>query len=170
MNLNYFINQITIYLPNILKAFAILILFICSGNIINKILSNKIIKIHNNPTIINLIRKTIKSLFYIFGIISCLGTFGIDVSAMIAGLGLTGFALGFALKDTLSNLISGILVLIYRPFNINDAIIVDKYEGIVENINLRYTEIKQDNKKILIPNAFLFSKPITIKSKEKNEF
>ena len=51
---------------------------------------------------------------------------------MIAGLGITGFALGFAMKDIFSNLISGILILIYKPFNINDNITIDKYSGTVK--------------------------------------
>ena len=82
---------------------------------------------------------------------------------MVAGLGLTGFALGFAMKDILSNVISGILILVYRPFIENDFIKVDKYEGTVEEINLRYTIINQDKEQILIPNSFVYSKPVIVK-------
>ena len=46
----------------------------------------------------------------IFGFVTALGSVGVDVSALVAGLGLTGFALGFALKDTISNLLSGVLI------------------------------------------------------------
>ena len=59
----------------------------------------------------NLIGQTMKTIFYARYSKFTWNT-GIDVSAMVAGLGLTGFALGFALKDTLSNFISGVLVLI----------------------------------------------------------
>ena len=54
---------------------------------------------------------------------------GINVSAIVAGLGLTGFAFGFAFKDMLSNFISGILIFIYEPFKLGDTIIVDGKEG-----------------------------------------
>ena len=51
------------------------------------------------------------------GIVTALGTVGVDVSALVAGLGLTGFALGFAIKDTISNILAGVLLLVYRPFS-----------------------------------------------------
>jgi small-conductance mechanosensitive channel len=84
------------------------------------------------------------------------------VSALVAGLGLTGFALGFALKDTISNLISGILILLYKPFKIGDRIKISGYEGIVVSIDLRYTELDAEGNKILIPNSKLFTNPIEV--------
>src|SRR5262249_2389900 len=84
-----------------------------------------------------------------------------DVSALVAGLGLTGFALGFALKDIVSNALSGILVLVYRPFRLLDSIKVTDLEGAVTEINLRYTVLEAGGKIILIPNSFLFPNPGT---------
>ena len=149
-------------LPDIALALFILSGFIIAGIIIKSIITSKLLKQRGNPALIKLIGNIIKNLFFILGLISSFGTLGIDVSAMVAGLGLTGFALGFALKDILSNVISGILILIYRPFKIDDTIIIDKYTGKVTDINLRYTTIISDEKEILIPNAFLFSKPISV--------
>jgi small-conductance mechanosensitive channel len=84
------------------------------------------------------------------------------VSALVAGLGLTGFALGFALKDTISNLISGVLILLYKPFQIGNRIKISGYEGIVVSIDLRYTELDAESCKILIPNSNLFTNPIEV--------
>lgn len=95
-------------------------------------------------------------------IISALGTPGIDVSAIVTGLGLTGFALGFALKDAISNILAGSLILIYRPFNRNDTIKVANNEGVVEEIDLRYTTLKAEGKKILIPNATLLTNIVIV--------
>ena len=72
----------------------------------------------------------------IIGFITALGTMGIDVSAIVAGLGLTGFAFGFAFKDMLSNFISGIMIFIYEPFKLGDTIEVDGKTGKVVDINL----------------------------------
>jgi small-conductance mechanosensitive channel len=80
----------------------------------------------------------------------------------VAGLGLTGFALGFALKDTISNLLSGILILLYQPFKIGNTIKVSGYEGDVVSIDLRYTELNSEGNKILIPNSKLFTDPIIV--------
>jgi len=160
MDFKFYINTILEFLPNLISAIFILLGFLISGRILNKIITKKIKT--DNPVIMNLIGQTMKTIFFMLGIVSSLGTLGIDVSAMVAGLGLTGFALGFALKDTLSNFISGVLVLIYKPFNIEDFITVDKYSGKVRDINLRYTVIIQEGNEVLVPNSFIFSKPIII--------
>jgi small-conductance mechanosensitive channel len=72
-------------------------------------------------------------------------------------LGLTGIALDFALKDAISNLISGVLILLYSPFEIGSRIKIAGYEGVVVTIDLRYTELDSERDKILIPNSKLFT-------------
>jgi small conductance mechanosensitive channel len=52
------------------------------------------------------------------GIVIGLGTMGVDVTALVPGLGLTGFALGFALRDAVSTLLAGILIILYQPFQV----------------------------------------------------
>jgi len=96
------------------------------------------------------------------GLITALGTIGINVSAMVAGLGLTGFALGFALKDIVSNFLSGLLVIIYRPIKRGDLIEVAGMQGKVIEIDLRYTTLQGEKDKVLLPNATLFASPIKI--------
>ncbi len=103
----------------------------------------------------------------VIGIISALGTLGVNVSALIAGLGLSGFALGFALRDALSNLLSGILIILYQPFKIGDQIVVAGFEGTVSEINLRYSILNLDDNRYLIPNANLFNNTITVRKKTK---
>ena len=67
----------------------------------------------------------VKNIMLIVGLITALGTLGVNISAIVAGLGLTGFAFGFAFKDMLSNFISGILIFIYEPFKLGDTIEVE---------------------------------------------
>lgn len=109
-----------------------------------------------------LIGRTASTLLIILGGITALGTAGVNVSALVAGLGLTGFALGFALRDALSNLLAGILILVYRPFKRYDRISVAGFEGIVVETDLRYTTLQGEDKKILIPNATLFTNSIIL--------
>ncbi len=104
-----------------------------------------------------------------FGIVTALGTLGINVGAMIAGLGLVGFALGFALKDLLSNFIAGFLILIYNPFVRGDRIKVSEHEGEVIEINLRYTVLRGDKQRILIPNATLFSNAVVVQHQRPDQ-
>ncbi len=97
----------------------------------------------------------------IFGIITALGAAGLNVTALVTGLGLTGFALGFALKDVLSNLLSGIMLLLYRPFNIGDQIRMGEYEGTIETIRMRDTLVRAaDGRLIVIPNTKLITEVV----------
>ncbi len=96
-----------------------------------------------------------------FGLITALSTTGLDVSALIAGLGLTGFALGFALKDVLANLLSGIMLLIYRPFHIGDYIEMGPHQGKIETIRMRDTLVRDnDERLIIIPNTKLITEVV----------
>jgi small conductance mechanosensitive channel len=79
--------------------------------------------------VVSLLARGTKVAVVLFGIVTALGTVGINVSALVAGLGLTGFALGFALKDALSNVLAGVLSLSYRPFRPGEHIEVRAIKG-----------------------------------------
>ncbi|OLE25593.1 MAG: hypothetical protein AUI36_32510 [Cyanobacteria bacterium 13_1_40CM_2_61_4] len=96
------------------------------------------------------------------GWVLALGTAGIHPTALVAGLGVTTIVLGFALKDLLSNLVSGFLILTTRPFSLGDQIAVKELEGTVERIELRATHLRAfDNRLIIIPNTDLYIATIT---------
>jgi small conductance mechanosensitive channel len=78
-------------------------------------------------------------------------------------LGVSGVAIGFAFRDILQNFLAGILILITEPFFIGDQIIFKDFEGTVENIETRATTIRTyDGRRIVIPNAELFTNSITV--------
>jgi small-conductance mechanosensitive channel len=160
--LNKLLEQSTYWLPKITLSIFILIGFIFLSKIFKKSIHKYSKNINLDKHISKLLSKIISGIILFFGIITSLGTLGVDVSAIVAGLGLTGFAFGFALKDTISNILSGAMLLFYKPFKIGDNIIIAKYEGIVVAIDLRYTELKNGDDIYLIPNKKLFSDPITI--------
>ena len=111
---------------------------------------------------IDLANETARYTLIIIGLITGLGTMGIDISALIAGLGLTGFALGFALRDALSNLLAGTLIILYRPFKPGDIITVAGSTGTVSSINFRYSTLDAGGKTILVPNSTMFSNTVTV--------
>lgn len=162
MNYEQLIYSIYSRLPDFLFAVIIFIIFwiisIILKNMTQKILSIK----SNHKNISDVLSKIVKNIILIIGFISSLGTLGMDVSAIVAGLGLTGFAFGFAFKDMLSNFISGVLIFIYEPFTIGDLIQVEGKEGKVVNINLRYVTIESDSENILIPNSISVSKIVSV--------
>jgi small-conductance mechanosensitive channel len=116
--------------------------------------------------VLNLIGQIARITLIVFGTVTALGTLGVNVSALVAGLGLTGFALGFAFRDALSNLLAGILILVYHPFRRGDRITVAGFDGSVLTIDLRYTTLQGDEKIFLIPNSTLFTNPISLIKKK----
>jgi len=98
----------------------------------------------------------------VLGMVTALGTLGINVSAMVASLGLTGFALGFALRDALANLLAGLLILFYRPFVPGQRIAVAGFEGVVDDINLRYISLRTKDRTVLIPSSTVLTDPVAV--------
>ena len=87
------------------------------------------------------------------GILIALAQIGISLGPLLAGLGVVGFIVGFALQDTLSNFAAGMLILIYRPFDVDDFIEAGGVSGKVSNMSLVNTTILTfDNQTIIVPN------------------
>ena len=149
-------------MPIAVKVLIILVVFFVLAKTSRKVILGITDRLNINEHLAAIFTRTSNITLFIFALVTALGTMGINVSALVATLGLTGFALGFALKDTISNFISGILILLYRPFEIGDCIRILGFEGIVIAIDLRYTEIDSEGNKVLIPNSKIFSDPITV--------
>jgi small-conductance mechanosensitive channel len=82
---------------------------------------------------------------------------------LIQLLGISGVAIGFAFRDILQNFLAGILLLLTEPFRIGDQIVVQNYEGTVEDIQTRATMMRTyDGRRIVIPNAELFTESVTV--------
>lgn len=89
----------------------------------------------------------------VIGVLIALSQVGISLGPLLAGLGVVGFVVGFALQDTLSNFAAGMLILIYRPFDVEDLIEAGGVSGMVSNMSLVNTTILTfDNQTIVVPN------------------
>ena len=84
-------------------------------------------------------------------------------SAIFAGLGLGGVAIGFAFQDIFQNLLAGILILIREPFRVGDEITTGQYTGTVEAIETRATFIRTyDGQRVIVPNSQIYSDPVVV--------
>ncbi len=93
----------------------------------------------------------------VFTVVTCLGTLGINTTSVAAIIGAAGLAIGLALQGNLGNLASGILLLIFRPFKVGDAVIVAGQAGVIDGIDLFTTNLDTaDNRRIIIPNNAIF--------------
>ncbi len=107
---------------------------------------------------VNAVRKTV----ILIGVIVALSMLEIDIGPFIAGLGVAGFVLGFALQGTLSNFASGLMILIYRPYDVGQIIDAAGVKGVVDSMNLVSTTIKTfDNQIVVIPNGEIWGGVIT---------
>lgn len=121
--------------------------FLILAKRIGRIIFNSTEKIDLDNNLLLLLTCASSITLIIFSLITGLGTLGIDISAIVAGLGLTGLALGFALKDIISNLLSGVLIVLYSPFMVGNRIVISGYEGIIIAIDLRSTELDAEGKR-----------------------
>ncbi len=136
------------------------ILWLISKPLFNKIIARS--KVSSKNSALVYLGKSVSIAIWITALLTVLGTWGVDISALVAGLGLTGFAIGYALKDVLVNSIAGIMIIFYKTVKINSHVSMLDVEGIVVDIDLRYTTIADDKSKHLIPNSRLLSEKITI--------
>jgi small conductance mechanosensitive channel len=112
--------------------------------------------------IVPLLTKVVYWSILLLGLTVALQAVGINLTAVVAGLGIMGFTIGFALQDVSKNFVSGVLLLVSEPFKTGDLIEVSGYTGNVAVIDLRATELHTvDGRVVLIPNADVFTRPIT---------
>jgi small-conductance mechanosensitive channel len=143
------------------------ILFIfLSAIILSKTLSfifNKLTpKLQDSETFI-IIKNSQRIIIFAIALIMLLTQLGVDVKTITVGIGITGFAVGFALKDFFANIVSGIMILLYSPFELGDEIEINKIQGKVINLNLRFVSLKEDNYIHLIPNSWFLNYNVKIK-------
>ena len=113
----------------------------------------------NDPTNYVFLRRLVIGIVYLVGISVAIYTIpelrGI-ASSLLAGAGILAVAVGFASQHALSNIISGMFIVIFKPFRVNDRITVREMSGVIEDITLRHTVIRNfENRRIIIPNALI---------------
>jgi len=156
-------------IPSFVTGLVIIAVVIVAAYILRRILRRTVRIMNIDQRIHSLLINVPFYLVIAVGFLSGLYAMGINVGPILAGLGLGGFALGMAFKDVLSNLISGVLILIYRPFDTGDFVSVAGFEGVVKEINLRYTVLDKDEEIILIPNSKIYTTPLKLAKTEKKE-
>ena len=159
------IDKIATKLPDIGVSVIILLVFWFLGTLVDRFIRRVGTRGGVNPDILGLLAWSGKVTVLSVGVVTACGTMGIDVGALLAGLGLTGFAIGFALKDIISNWLSGVLILVYEPFRRGDYVSIANtpgLEGTVVAIDFRYTSLEKEGKLVLVPNANLFVKEIIV--------
>lgn len=158
--LNTFVENFINGLPNLLTALAIFVFSIYFAGIISKILRRALSRGKATMSVTNLLADSTRWALIMIGTITALQRF-VDVTAFLTGLGILGFTVGFALQDVMKNFAAGIILLIQRPFHVDETIGVAGFDGQVLEIDLRATEMRAlDGRIVSIPNAEVLAHPI----------
>ncbi|MEO0651258.1 MAG: mechanosensitive ion channel family protein [Planctomycetota bacterium] len=126
-----------------------------AARVVKKGLSTPKIKASNllKDFIVGVARKVVLAI----GVLVILSQFGVNVGPLLAGLGVAGFVLGFALQDTLGNFAAGLMILFYRPYDVGDVVNAGGVMGSVDAMSLVSTTIKTpDNQTLIVPNSAIW--------------
>lgn len=143
--------------PMVLAALAVLIIAWILGRWVRGSLIKALTRAHVDLMLAKFFGNLAKWSIVVFGFVTCLGTLGINTTSIATIVGAAGLAIGLALQGNLSNLASGVLLLIFRPFKIGDSVVVAGQAGIVDGIDLFTTNLDTaDNRRLIVPNSSIF--------------
>lgn len=110
----------------------------------------------------SMIVSTARNIVLLVGVLIAISQMGISLGPLLAGLGIAGFIIGFALQDTLSNFASGMMILLYRPFDVGDLVDAGGVSGKVSSMSLVSTTFMTlDNQRLIVPNNLIWQSVIT---------
>lgn len=111
-------------------------------------------KVNASELFKNFVENTVSKIVFFIGLVIALQNIGLDVAPILAGMGVVGFVVGFALQDTLGNFAAGIMLLMYRPYDVGDYVNLAGEEGTVKAMTLvSTTMLTLDNHSLTIPNG-----------------
>lgn len=125
----------------------------------NKFIKSRTDELHNDPTNYKFLRHFLSAIIYMVGL--SLAIYSVPnlrtlAGGILAGAGIIAVAIGFASQHALSNIISGVFIVLFKPFRINDRLTIGTRQGVVEDITLRHTVIRDfENRRIVIPNSVI---------------
>ncbi len=150
------------FLPALLSAVFVFLVFYLGYRVVAKLLETSLTRSsHVDAGLQALILKSSRLAAWLFIIVMVLAQFGIDVTALLAGLSIAGIAVGFAARDTLENFISGLAIMLDRPFRVGDYIQVGGVYGCVAEITLRSTRLRTLNDEVMVmPNLSMINQSV----------
>jgi len=162
INLDEPLPLIGVSIWNIILCILVLIIGIIVVRIVSNALKKWMLKANMGEILAGFATRMVKMILYVFLIGTALAFLGIEIGPALVSVSVVlGFVLGFALGDTLSNIASGFMVAITKPFNAGDYVEVNGESGVVKNVGISVTELDTlDNKHVIIPNKSVWGSNI----------
>ena len=161
--LNVWYSRAIEFLPNLIAIAIILVLTIVLSRRSQSFVRNFTERTQAPPEIIDLLGRTVRFIVLAVGLLLVLDRLNLSgaVLSFIAGLGIVGIIIGFALQDIVKQFAAGVLLLMLRPFRVGDNVRIGAFEGRVMQVQLRATVLKTDSgNEVQIPNADVYSTAI----------
>ncbi len=152
-------------LPKLVFAIIVLLLTRTVANLVRRGMRRMADRTLNSLSLRSLLVQTSYAATWVAGILfACILAFpGLGLGDLVALLGLGSVAVGFAFQDIFKNFLAGILLLLQEPFSLGDQIIVQEFEGTVEEIALRSTQIRTyQGELVVMPNSIVFTSPVQV--------
>ena len=147
------VTRFIAYLPNVVSALVLLLIFWMANKASQKMLSSALIRMKIARQAQGLILRAASVALYIFAVLTVADQLKINITSLLAGVGVMGLALSFAAQDTVGNIISGVVIIIDGPFKEGDWILIGGLHANVTEIRLRTTLLTTfDNESVVVPN------------------
>lgn len=128
------------------------------NNFVGRVIKRSLNKNEADEHLYKTVSKLASFIVYSLTFIALLGVYNVPLGSLATLVGLLGLGLSFAMQDVIANFISGIMILVSRPFKIGDQIKAAGEEGTVQDIRIRATDIKTyDGRKVIVPNSKLYN-------------
>jgi small-conductance mechanosensitive channel len=151
------------YLPQVALGLAVFVAFVLLASLARRSARDTMAKASGDRRAGNAVGTLVRYAVLFLGLIVALAVSGVDLSAMMVAVGAVGFALAFAMQETIANLIAGLLILLSSPFAREDVVEVNGAEGVVEEIKIRSTKLRTfDGLKVEVPNREVLANNITV--------
>jgi small conductance mechanosensitive channel len=147
---------------SLVLALAIFIIGRWVAKLLSKLFGKVLTHAKVDAILVDFLSGIVHAALVLFVIIAALTQLGIDTTSLVALLGAAGIAVGLALKDSLQNFASGVMLILFRPFKAGDFVDAGGIMGIVEKITVFSTTMRTpDNKEVIVPNGSIYGGVIT---------
>jgi small conductance mechanosensitive channel len=137
----------------LISALAVAVIGFIAANYVGKLMGRWLEKKSMEPPVRSLLTRLTKLLVLVIALVIALGTAGMDVTALIAGISIAGVGVGLAMQGVLGNVIAGLTIIFTKPFRVSEYISIHGVEGQVSQIELFTTTlIHADRSRVVIPN------------------
>lgn len=157
--LNYSVGNFTV--GKILSAVVVFVICYLILRVMMRLFTRILSRVNMDETLRKILLAAIKLILYFLLAMVVIDTLGVSVTSLLAAFSVVGLAASLAVQDSLSNLASGIMLLVTKPFKIGDYVEIDEVSGTVKMISLIHTRITTiDNKMIYVPNSKIIATKI----------